>query len=103
MLNEKEMINDYLSTINASLSAYGNIISQTDNEQLRQAFIQMRNGDEARQRRVYEFATQHHYYQPASEALPQEIHQVKSAFQQPQATNYAAQPSMFNPQQRPHF
>ena len=81
MLSEKEMVNDYLSTINASLSAYGNIIAQTDNEQLRQAFIRMRNADEARQRRIYDFAAQQGYYQPASEAPAQEIQQLKASFQ----------------------
>ncbi|MBM7647736.1 spore coat protein CotF [Bacillus ectoiniformans] len=82
MFQEKEMVNDYLSSLNASLSGYGSIISQTDNEQLRQALIQMRNADEARQKRLYDFASQQGYYQPAAAAQMQEIQQVKASLQQ---------------------
>ncbi|WP_230028206.1 spore coat protein [Clostridium cadaveris] len=48
-MNEKEMINDYMAEINSSISAYGSIIAQTENEQLRQTIQGMRNQDEIRQ------------------------------------------------------
>ncbi len=38
-MNEKEMINDYLAEINSSIAAYGGIIVQTENEQLRQTIV----------------------------------------------------------------
>ena len=47
-MQEKEMINDYLSGLNASLAGYGGIIAQTENEQLRQTIQQMRDQDEVR-------------------------------------------------------
>lgn len=48
-MNEKEMINDYLAGLKASIAGYGGIIAETENEQLRQALQTMRNQDEARQ------------------------------------------------------
>ncbi len=48
-MQEKEMISDYLAGLNASLAAYGGIISQCENQQLRETIQQMRNQDEYRQ------------------------------------------------------
>lgn len=42
-MQEKEMISDYLAGLNASLAAYGGIISQCENQQLRETIQQMRN------------------------------------------------------------
>ncbi|WP_243291501.1 spore coat protein [Bacillus sp. FJAT-47783] len=81
---DKDMVNDYLSEINASLTGYANYIAQTDNEQLRQALIQIRNADEGRQRTVYQYAVQKGFYQPAGPANPNEIQQIKSQLSQPQ-------------------
>lgn len=83
-INEKDMVNDYLSSLNASLTGYAKIITETDNEQLRQTLIQIRNADEARQRQLYQYAVQKGYYQPAASATPNEIQQVKSQLNQPQ-------------------
>ncbi|GAA0679550.1 spore coat protein [Clostridium cadaveris] len=38
-----------MAEINSSISAYGSIIAQTENEQLRQTIQGMRNQDEIRQ------------------------------------------------------
>ena len=35
-MQEKEMISDYLAGINASLAGYGGIISQCENQELRE-------------------------------------------------------------------
>ncbi|WP_243385868.1 spore coat protein [Bacillus kexueae] len=83
--NEKDMVNDYLSGLNSSLTDYASIIAQTDNEQLRQTLIQMRNADEARQRTMYQYALQKGYYQPAQPATPNEVHQIKTQLSQPQS------------------
>ena len=64
-MNEKDMVNDYLAGLNASLTSYANYIAQSDNEQLHQTLIQIRNQDEARQRNMYEYAKQKSYYKPA--------------------------------------
>lgn len=88
-MNEKDMVNDYLSALNASLSEYGSVISQCDNEHLRQTIQGLRNTDEQRQYNLYLYAKQKGYYQPAAAAQVQEIQQVKnqlSGSQQPQQT-----------------
>lgn len=77
-MNEKDMINDYLSMINSSLTGYASIIAQTDNKQLRETVQQMRNKDEIRQYSVYTVAKDKGYYKPAQPANETEISTVKS-------------------------
>ncbi|CAM4404743.1 coat protein F [Bacillus manliponensis] len=81
-MNEKDMVNDYLEGLNASLASYAGYIAQTNDEQLYQALIQIRNQDEARQRHMYEYAKQKNYYQPAAPANPMVVQQLKSQLQQ---------------------
>lgn len=57
-MNEKDMVNDYLSELNASLTSYANYIAESNNEQLHQTLIHIRNQDEMRQRNVYKYALQ---------------------------------------------
>ncbi|WP_270179002.1 spore coat protein [Alkalihalobacillus sp. CinArs1] len=85
-MNEKDMVNDYLSALNGSLINYGSVISQCDNEQLRQTLQQIRNTDEQRQYNLYHYAKQKGYYQPAAPAQMQEVQHVKNQLngQQPQ-------------------
>nr|WP_096202846.1 spore coat protein [Bacillus sp. FJAT-45350] len=77
-MTEKDMMNDYLSMINGSLSTYASVIAQTENAQLRQTFQQLRNQDEARQYKIYQAAAQKGYYKPAAQAPQTEIQQVRS-------------------------
>lgn len=79
-MKEKDIMNDYLSMIKSSLTGYANIISETDNSQLRETIQQMRNNDEIRQRKIYEIAKQKGYYKPADPADQSEINAVKSQF-----------------------
>lgn len=79
-MQEKIILNDYLTSLNHSLSGYAGIISQTDNEQLRQTIQQMRNQDEVRQYTVYKKAKEKGYYKPAQPADQAEINVVKSEF-----------------------
>jgi len=78
MLQEKDMVNDILSTINSSLTSYASAIAETENQQLRQTLQQMRNGDEQFQYQLYQTAKQKGYYQPAQPANQQDIQQTKS-------------------------
>lgn len=78
MLQEKDMVNDYLSGLNASLTGYATHISESNNPQLRQTLIQLRNQDENRQRALYEYALQKGYYQTAAPATQQVIQQTKT-------------------------
>lgn len=79
-MQEKDIMNDYLSMINSSLTGYANMIAQTDNEELRQTLQQMRNQDELRQYKVYQIAKEKGYYKPAEQATQNEISTVKSEF-----------------------
>jgi spore coat protein CotF len=82
MMNEKDIMNDYLSMIKGSLTGYAAIISETDNPQLRQEFQQMRNMDERRQYTIYQTAKQKGYYQPAQPASDNEITMVRNQLSQ---------------------
>ncbi|MBC6974059.1 spore coat protein [Bacillus sp. Xin] len=77
-MNEKDMVNDYLSELNASLTSYANYIAESNNEQLHQTLIHIRNQDEMRQRNVYKYALQKGHYKPAAPANPAVIQQTKS-------------------------
>lgn len=83
-MNEKDMVNDTLSMLNSSLTGYANVITQANNQQLRQKIQQIRDKDEQGQYELYLMAKQKGYYQPAADATPQEIQQVKSSFMQQQ-------------------
>ncbi|MGE7625499.1 spore coat protein [Viridibacillus sp. NPDC096237] len=78
MFQDKEMVNDYLAGLNASLTGYANKIAQTNNLELRQTLIQMRNQDESRQRTVYSYALQKGHYKPAAPASQEVITQFKT-------------------------
>lgn len=81
-MQEKEMISDYLAGLNSSLAGYGGIISQTENQELRQQIISMRNADETRQFNLFTIAKQKGYYIPAQPATPEEIATVKQEMSQ---------------------
>ncbi|MCY6959109.1 spore coat protein [Clostridium brassicae] len=81
-MQEKEMVNDILSTVNSSITGYGSIIAQCDNPQLRQTIQTLRDGDEKFQYDLYKIASQKGYYKPAAQATEQEIQQVKSQLSQ---------------------
>ena len=78
MFQDKEMVNDYLAGINAGLTGYANIIAQTNNSELRQTLIQMRNQDESRQRTLYSYALQKGYYKPAAAASEEVVKQLRT-------------------------
>lgn len=79
-MQEKEMVNDVLSQINSSITGYANVISQTENQQLRQAIQQIRNSCETFQYDLFKLAEQKGYYKPAQMADQNDITQVKNQF-----------------------
>ncbi|CEP44117.1 spore coat protein [Paraclostridium sordellii] len=81
-MQEKEMISDYLSSINASLAGYGGIIAQTENEQLRKTLQDMRNQDEIRQYNLFKKAKEKGYYILAQPAAESEVSIVKQQLSQ---------------------
>jgi spore coat protein CotF len=77
-MNEKDMVNDYLTMIKSSLTTYANVISETNNQELRATFQQLRNQDEQRQYQIYQTAVQKQYYKPAAFAQSADIQQIKA-------------------------
>ncbi|GIO22906.1 spore coat protein [Oceanobacillus sp. J11TS1] len=82
MFQDKDIVNDYLNGLGASLKGYAGYITESNNPQLRQKFIELRDRDEARQLKVYQYALQNGYYKPAKAASPQEIQQVQNELSQ---------------------
>lgn len=72
------MVNDLLSQINSSITGYANVISQTENQQLRQTIQQIRNNCETFQYDLFKLAEQKGYYQPAQKANQDDIMQIKN-------------------------
>lgn len=81
-MQEKEMVNDYLAGLNASLAGYGGIIAQCENDKLRVTIQEMRNQDEVRQYALFKIAKEKGYYIPAQQATPEEIATVKQQLSQ---------------------
>jgi len=79
-VQEKDMVNDVLSSVNSSLTTYASAISQASNQRLRQALQQIRNSDEQFQYQLYQIAEQKGYYKPAEQASQHDIQQVKNMF-----------------------
>ena len=72
-MDEKTMVNDVLSEIKSELSIYENVITETENMQLRQIFQQIRNNGEAFQYELFKIAETKGYYKPAGKATVTEI------------------------------
>ncbi|KZE36359.1 coat protein F [Bhargavaea cecembensis] len=87
MFQDKEMVNDYLAGLNAGLTGYANIIAQTNNSELRQTLIQLRNQDESRQRTLYSYALQKGHYKPAAPASKEVIQQLRTQLMAEQQQN----------------
>ncbi|HZJ57554.1 MAG TPA: spore coat protein [Clostridia bacterium] len=79
-MQEKDMVNDILSTLKSSIAGYAHIISEAGNEEFRQTVQQMRNGDEKCQYDLFKIAQEKGYYIPAQAASPNDLQNVKSQF-----------------------
>ncbi|NLV21790.1 MAG: spore coat protein [Syntrophomonadaceae bacterium] len=77
-MQDKEMVNDILSSVKSSLTTYANIIGETSNQQLRQTIQQIRNADEQFQYQLYQMAEQKGFYKAAAQADQSDIQTVKS-------------------------
>ena len=77
MLDEKTMVSDALAGVNGELVRYGEMISQTENKELKQCLKQIRNQCEMSQEKLYQVAREKSYYVPAAKASQQEINHVK--------------------------
>ena len=80
-MDEKTMVNDILSNVKSSLTAYETAITETENMGLRQTFQQIRNNDESFQYELFKVAMTKGYYKPAAQATTTEIDTVKTQVQ----------------------
>lgn len=77
-MQDKDMVNDVLSMLNSSITGYASVITQADNQELRQTIQQIRNNCETSQYDLYKLAAQKGFYKPAAQADTNSIQQVKS-------------------------
>lgn len=77
-MQDKEMVNDILSSVKSSLTTYANVIGETSNQQMRQTIQQIRNSDEQFQYQLYQMAEQKGFYKAAAQADQSDIQTVKS-------------------------
>ena len=80
MINEKTMVSDTLTGLNGELKMFGEMIPQTENQQLKTVLKQLRNNCELSQEELYQIAREKAYYVPAQKASEQEIEHVKGLF-----------------------
>ena len=81
-MHEKDMVYDVLSGVKSSLGTYAKTIVECNNQNLRQTFQQMRDGDEKFQYDLYKIAAQKGYYHPAPPADAASSSQLKSQLTQ---------------------
>lgn len=81
-MQEKDMVNDVLSQMNASLTNYATAIAECSNPQLRQTLQEIRNADEQFQFQLSQKAEQKGYYKPAQQANTTTIQQYKNQLSQ---------------------
>jgi len=81
-MDEKTMVTDTLNGINGELVRYSEMISQTENQELKQTLKQIRNQCEMSQEEIYQIARSKQYYVPAAQATQDEIQHVRSILNQ---------------------
>ena len=81
-MTEKTMVADTLTGINGELVRYGEMISQTENMQLKQTLKQMRSQCEMSQEEIYRIARARGYYVPEAKADQEEVAHVRSILNQ---------------------
>ena len=64
-MQEKEMVSDVLSSLKSSLSNYGRVIGECEDQELRQTIQQIRNQCEHYHYQMFKVAEQKNYYKPA--------------------------------------
>jgi spore coat protein CotF len=84
-MQEHIMVSDALNSINSGLKTMSDMISQTENQELRQTLQKMRNEAETCQYELFTIAKSKNYYQPAQKATQEEIMNVKSLINQSSA------------------
>ncbi len=76
-MDEKTMLNDILEQTKSKLTCYQNVISETENIELRQTLKQLRDNLESFQYELFKVASSKGYYIPAQPATEKEIQKVR--------------------------
>ena len=71
------MLNDILEQTKSKLTCYQNVISETENIELRQTLKQLRDNLESFQYELFKVASSKGYYIPAQPATEKEIQKVR--------------------------
>ena len=82
-MNEKTMVSDALVGVNGELKMFGDMIPQTEHQELKQCLQQIRNQCEMSQEKLYQIAREKSYYVPAAKATKEEVDHVRSILTQP--------------------
>ncbi|HSH36850.1 spore coat protein [Schnuerera sp.] len=77
-MQEKDMVNDAITTTKASIDSYTKAITECANQQLRSTLQQLRDEAEQFQYQLFQIAEQKGYYVPAPTANSNDVQQVKS-------------------------
>ena len=83
-MNEKDMVLDILAGTKAGIAGYAKAIVECSDQNLRQTFQQMRDGDEKFQYDLFKIAEQKGYYMPAVPVNQTDVASVKSHLTQSQ-------------------
>ena len=81
-MQERDMVLDVLSGAKASLGTYAKIITECNDQNLRQTFQQMRDSDEKFQYQLYRIAEEKGYYIPSPCAGAADSEGIKSKLSQ---------------------
>jgi spore coat protein CotF len=79
-MQDKDMINDVLSSVNSSIKGYASVITESSNDGFRKTIQQIRDSDESLQYNLFKMAEQKGFYQPAQTASQSDLMQIKSQF-----------------------
>lgn len=79
-MQEKTMVADTLAGINSELVRFAEMITQTENKELKNVLKQFRTSCEQSQEELYQIAREKSYYVPAAKATEEEVSHVKSLF-----------------------
>lgn len=81
-MNEKNAVNDSLSSLNSMITLLNYSIEQSNNMNFRNILINNRNDLENLQWGIYQIAKENGYYIPAAPAGQSDIDEVKNAISQ---------------------
>ncbi len=80
-MQEKVMVNDALASVKGSLSVYATTISECENQNLRSTIQGIRDSCETSQYELFRIAEQKGFYQPAQQASPEDVQQVRTSLE----------------------